>query len=46
MGAQREVNLKLYKNGIPKDLPDHVTLTDVVKSMPKEVKDLMRLFNQ
>jgi len=47
MGVHREVNLKLYKNGIPKELPDHVTLTDVVKTMPKEVfqKDMFKAWS-
>jgi len=31
------VDAKLYKNGIPKPLPDHVTLKEVRESMPKQV---------
>jgi omega-6 fatty acid desaturase (delta-12 desaturase) len=32
-----KVDRKVYPSGIPDTLPDHVTLTEVVKSMPKEV---------
>jgi omega-6 fatty acid desaturase (delta-12 desaturase) len=44
MGLQREVNLKIYPNGIPKPLPDNISLNDVIKSMPKEVfqKDMFK----
>lgn len=40
----REVNLKVYPNGVPKVLPDEVTLQDVIQSMPKEVfqKDMAK----
>jgi omega-6 fatty acid desaturase (delta-12 desaturase) len=37
MNQSREVNFKVYTNGIPKPLPDTITLSDVIKSMPKEV---------
>jgi len=46
MGQQREVNLKLYPNGIPKPFPENISLNQVIKSMPKEVfqKDMTKAF--